>query len=74
MTGACKSRTCRTKHEWVDCEDCTLVMHCVYACPVPMPIYTRQTLRPPDADPLGYRTTTPAEIDNSVHPGAWKKR
>lgn len=27
----------------------------------------------PVRDPLGYRPTTPAEIDNSIKPGAWKE-
>lgn len=27
----------------------------------------------PVRDPLGYRPTTPAEIDNSVSPGAWQR-
>jgi hypothetical protein len=27
-----------TTHEWLVCEDC-IAMHCVDACPVPIPVY-----------------------------------
>ncbi len=61
--------TCESFIGWVDCPTGGWWAHEVHPLDghdaVRMPV-------PPAPDPLGYRPTTPAEIRNSVDPGAWK--
>lgn len=40
--GPCEAPDCLTSHEWVMCDDCWLGVHCMDACPVPVPVYIRQ--------------------------------
>jgi hypothetical protein len=69
MTELALCMTCESFIRWIDCPTGGWWAHEIHPADghdaIRMP-------RPPMPDPLGYRPTTPAEIDNSVNPGAWK--